>query len=379
MKNISVFGSTGSIGTQTLDIVRAFPGSFQVVGLSAGRNTELLLRQMEEFRPKVVCVQQPQDVAALKARFPAVEYLSGPEGLVQMAKLQVDVCVMAIVGFAALAPTLEAARSAKSLALANKESIVVAGSLLLPEVEASGCKLLPVDSEHNGLFQLLEGVKREQVDTIVLTASGGPLLRRPELALEAVTPEIAIRHPNWNMGPKISVDSATLMNKGLELVEASFLFDYPGSRIEVWIHPQSIVHAAVWLVDGTCLTQLGKPDMRAAIGHTLAYPERLPKVIQKLGLDQMAKLEFLPPDETRFPCLRLARQALESGPGSLIALNAANEIAVCAFLEKRISFPKIPQIVEEVLGQSWPAKVENLGQTVEIDVAARRAASSFFG
>jgi 1-deoxy-D-xylulose-5-phosphate reductoisomerase len=377
MKRLSLYGSTGSIGTQTLDIVRAFPDKFEVVALSAGKNIAVLRGQIQEFRPRLVCVMQESDLQILNREFPGVEFCFGETGLAQMARLDVEISVMAIVGFAALTPALEAAKHSKVLALANKESLVVAAALVKEAVKKSGCKLLPVDSEHNGLFQLLEGVPREQVQTLVLTASGGPLLKKPELAMRDVTPEIAVRHPNWSMGPKISVDSATLMNKGLELVEASLLFDVPSKDIEVWIHPQSIVHSAIWLVDNTCLAQLGKPDMRAAIGHTLAYPERLPAVIPKLGLDKMSNLEFLAPDNDRFPCLSLARNALQAGEGSLVALNAANEVAVSAFLERRLRFDQIAVVVQATLDKAWSRKLTGVEAILEIDLAARQVASSF--
>lgn len=382
MKRLSLFGCTGSIGTQTLEVVRAFPGQFDIVALSANKNVDLLRKQIAEFRPKFVSVGSVEDASRLLSEFPFLEATQGEQGLVQMGKLDVDLSIMAITGFAALAPTFEAVKASKTVALANKESLVVAGRLLKAEVARSGCKLLPIDSEHNGLFQLLDcfsdkQVPGKQVETLVLTASGGPLLRRPELPLSEVTPEIAVKHPNWSMGAKISVDSATLMNKGLELVEASLLFEVPGDRIEVWVHPQSIVHAAIWLTDGTCLAQMGKPDMRAAIAHTLSHPERLSNVIPRLTLAQMSNLEFLPPDEKRFRCLALARQALGQGDGYLVALNAANEVAVAEFLARRLSFDRIPGVVERTLEKGWPAKVGEVSEIFELDGTARRVASSY--
>ena len=293
MKGICVLGSTGSIGTQTLSIVSDFPDKYQVLSLSAGKNITLLKEQIRKFRPQFVSVQSPETITELKKEFPSVTFEEGEAGHKACVNVKgVEIVIVGIVGFAALAPTLEAIRLGKTIGLANKESLVVAGALMKKALRESSATLIPVDSEHNALFQLLMGREKREIATIVLTASGGPLLRRPELPLKEVTPEIAIKHPNWNMGPKISVDSATLMNKGLELIEAHFLFDFPEKQIEVWVHPQSIVHGAVWFNDNTCLAQLNKPDMRASIGFSLSYPERLPGVIPKLTLTEMSQLEF---------------------------------------------------------------------------------------
>ncbi len=374
-RGISVLGSTGSIGTQCLQIIESNPEKFVVASLAAGRNIDRLRGQIRQFWPSVVAVESSTDAAALRAEFPEVEIGHGIEGIRRCISAEgADIVVMGIVGFAALEPTLDAIAKDKTVALANKESLVVAGSLLKELVAKTGSKIIPVDSEHNALYQLLEGRERSQVKSVVLTASGGPLLKLPDLPLEEVTPAIAIRHPNWNMGPKISVDSATLMNKGLELIEAHFLFEVAPREIEVWIHPQSIVHGAIWLRDNTCLAQLSKPDMRSAIGYAMSPEARLDNVIPKLSLKEMARLEFLEPDERRFPALRLAREALLAGASSLIALNAANEVAVTAFLEGKLLFPGIASSIEETLQKHPQASIRTIGDVFEEDRKAREEA-----
>ncbi len=372
MKRLAVFGSTGSIGASTLELARRFPERLQVVALTAGKNVALLREQILEFSPRVVVVQDADDAVLLGREFPGLEVLHGQHGLVQCAGWDsIDIACQGIVGFAALEPTFELVRRGKAIALANKETLVVAGALLREELRRSASQCIPVDSEHNALFQLLEGKDRSSVATVVLTASGGPFWRTPELDLSQVTPERAVAHPNWKMGPKISVDSATLMNKGLEVVEAHALFDIAPERIEVWIHPQSIVHGAVWFTDGTCQAQLSKPDMKASIAHALAYPERLPSAVEKLSLRQMANLEFAEPDTARFPCLDLPRQALAAGQSSLIALNAGNEIAVQAFLEKRIRFPQIASVLTELLQRHLTTPIGDLPAIHAADAEAR--------
>jgi 1-deoxy-D-xylulose-5-phosphate reductoisomerase len=376
MKGIALLGSTGSIGTQTLSILSDFPGIYRVVSLSAGKNISLLKEQIKKFQPEFVSVQSEASIADLKKEFPNVTFSFGQEGNNQCVSHKgVEIVIMGIVGFAALSPTLEAIRLNKKIGLANKESLVVAGALMKSALKTSTATLIPVDSEHNALYQLLMGRSLKEIASIVLTASGGPLLKRPELPLKEVTPEIAVKHPNWNMGPKISVDSATLMNKGLELIEAHYLFDTPEKQIEVWVHPQSIIHGAVWFTDNTCLAQLNKPDMRASIGFSLSYPERLSQVIPKLSLSEMARLEFQEPDEARFPCLRLAREALRHGETALVYLNATNEIAVQAFLDRKILFPDIPSLIERVLTQVKDQKLTHLSQIYEWDKQARELAT----
>lgn len=372
MKSIAVMGSTGSIGTQTLQIVEAFPDRFRVVGLSAGRNLKLLRTQIQQFSPQFVVVAEARDAETLSKEFPELTIECGGNGLEAMAaRKECDLVVMGILGFAALAPTLAAVRAGKDVALANKESIITAGSLLQAEIAQSHGRCIPVDSEHNALYQLLLGQKRETVRSLVLTASGGPLLRRPDLPLDQVTPEIAVKHPNWSMGPKISVDSATLMNKGLELVEAHILFDFPAKDIEVWVHPQSIVHGTLCFNDNSVIAQLNRPDMRCSIGYAMAYPDRMDNVIEKLSFKDLAQLEFFEPDEIRFPALRLAREALDSGPSHLIALNALNEVAVNAFLQKRIHFGQIPELIERGLTEFPSTPINQLEDVFAADEQSR--------
>jgi len=377
VKAIAVYGSTGTIGENTLQLLRKHPDLFRAQVLVAGKNISRLRGQITEFHPAFVSVEKESDADILRREFPETEFGFGEAGLIAgVERSDVDLVVMGVVGFTALAPTIAAARAGKVIALANKESLVVAGPLVKKEAEAHGAVILPVDSEHNALFQLVEGRPREDIRTLVLTASGGPLLRRPELPLEEVTPAIAIAHPNWKMGPKISVDSATLMNKGLELIEAAFLFDFAQEDIEVWIHPQSIVHGAIWLQDNSCLAQLSKPDMKSSIGYALQYPKRLPQPIPKLTFKEMAQLEFMEPDVKRFPCLDLARQALEQGPSYLVALNAANEIAVARFLEGKLLFPQIPRVIESVLADHQAQSLDHLETIFAIDRHTREIAAT---
>jgi len=374
-KGISVLGSTGSIGTQCLKIIELAPERFRVVSLAAGRNIERLRQQIKYFKPSVVAVCHEHDARELRAEFPEIRVGAGERAIADcVAEDGVDVVVMGIMGFAALRPTLDAIAMNRTIALANKESLVVAGSLLREMVTKTQAKIIPVDSEHNALYQLLEGRDRSQVRTVVLTASGGPLLKLPDLPLDEVTPDIATRHPNWSMGPKISVDSATLMNKGLELIEAHFLFEVAPKDIEVWVHPQSIVHGAVWLKDNTCLAQLSKPDMRSAIGYAMSPDDRIAGVIPKLTLKEMSRLEFFEPDEKRFPALRLAREALEAGPSSLVAINAANEVAVGSFLEGKLLFSRIASTIEETLQRHQPKSITQIEDVFEQDLKAREVA-----
>lgn len=368
-----MLGSTGTIGTYTLDLVQAFPEQFEVLSLAAGKNREALHKQIRTFNPKTVSVIDETDAQWLKSEFPEVEVGVGEEGLKSCIEAEgVDVVIVGIVGFAGLAPTLHAIKKNKLIGLANKESLVTAGSLLRQEMEKSKSVVVPVDSEHNALYQLLKGVPLQEVETIVLTASGGPFLKQPSLKLNEITPEMAVAHPNWKMGPKISVDSATLMNKGLEVIEAHFLFGFSEEKIEVWIHPQSIVHGAIWLRDNTNLAQLSLPDMKSAIGYALSYPDRLRASIRKLTMDKMAQLEFFEPDTVRFPCLDLARKALRAGQSHIVALNAANEVAVEAFLNKKIGFHQIPQLIDATL-QSFSGKpIAQLEDVFHTDEVSRQ-------
>ncbi len=369
---LAVFGSTGSIGTTTLELARRSPENFEVVALTAGANIALLRSQIAEFNPRVVVVREEKAAREIAGEFLGVEVLWGEKGLVDCAGWDgIDIACQGIMGFAALAPTLELVRRGKTIALANKETLVVAGELLQRELRDSGARCIPVDSEHNAIHQLLVGKDASTVESLVLTASGGPFWRQPDLKWESVTPEMAIKHPNWSMGPKISVDSATMMNKGLEVVEAHFLFGFPIDKIEVWIHPQSIVHGAIWFEDGTCQAQLSRPDMKASIGYALAYPERLAGSVNKLSLKEFSQLEFSEPDATRFPLLNLPRAALRSGQSHLVALNAANEVAVGAFLAKRLPFSKLSSVLSEVLDTHPGVALDSLDMIFDADRKAR--------
>jgi 1-deoxy-D-xylulose-5-phosphate reductoisomerase len=378
-RTLAVLGSTGTIGTYTLEIVDKYPGQFRVVSLACGKNIEKLISQIEKYRPKVVSVEKSDSITDLKKRFPDVKFFSGSEGLLACLQSEpIDVAIVGVVGFAGLEPTVQALRHCKIVGLANKESLVVAGTLLKKEIANSKAICVPVDSEHNAVYQVLMGRGREEISSIVLTASGGPLLKHPEMNLDGVTPAFATNHPNWKMGPKISVDSATMMNKGLEVIEAHFLFDFPEPQIEVWVHPQSIVHGAVWFKDNSCIAQLTKPDMKSSIGYAMKYPDRPEKVIPKLTFKEMAKLEFFEPDLKRFPCLRLAREALMAGPSYLVVLNAANEVAVDEFLNGKIRFSEIPKFIEKQLRAHETLSLSNLEEVISLDQLSRDKARKSF-
>lgn len=378
-RTLAVLGSTGTIGTYTLEIVDKYPGQFRVVSLACGKNVEKLISQIERYRPKVVSIEKSDSITYLKKRFPEVKFFSGSEGLLACLQSEpIDVAIVGVVGFAGLEPTVQALRHCKIVGLANKESLVVAGTLLKKEIANSKAICVPVDSEHNAVYQVLMGRRREEISSIVLTASGGPLLKHPEMSLDDVTPAFATNHPNWKMGPKISVDSATMMNKGLEVIEAHFLFDFPEPQIEVWVHPQSIVHGAVWFQDNSCIAQLTKPDMKSSIGYAMKYPDRPEKVIPKLTFKEMAKLEFFEPDLKRFPCLRLAREALMAGPSYLVVLNAANEVAVDEFLNGKIKFSEIPKFIEKQLRAHETIALSNLEEVISLDQLSRDKARKSF-
>ncbi len=347
---IALFGSTGSIGVNTLDVVRRHPERFVVAALAAHRNIELLAAQIAEFHPSVVAVSDEAAASELKSRNPGCEILAGAEGLVELARRgEYDVFIGALVGFAGLAPTVEAIKLGKRIALANKETLVVAGELLTRMAEISGSEILPIDSEHSAIYQCLVGEPHESIRRIILTASGGPFRTLPKELFSNILPEAALRHPKWVMGKKITIDSATLMNKGLEIIEAKWLFGLPLSKIDVIVHPRSIVHSFVEFIDGSIKAQLAMPDMRQPIQYALAAPERLNVAYSLLDLAASSPLEFFPPDYDKFPCLTLARIAGERGGLYPCILNAANEIAVEAFLERRISFTKIPVLIESAM------------------------------
>ncbi len=389
MKRLAILGSTGSIGANTLAVVDRHPDRFAVVALSADRQVDRLFDQCLRYRPRYAAMADAAAAGRLQKKVREsgldCEVLSGAAGLEQIAAAsEVDAVMAAIVGSAGLRSTLAAAHAGKQLLLANKEALVMAGGLLMDAVAASGAMLLPIDSEHNAIFQALPrdfdgSLPRAGVRKLWLTASGGPFLRTERKLLDGVTPDQACAHPKWNMGRKISVDSATLMNKGLEVIEASFLFKANPAQIEVVIHPQSIVHSLVEYVDGSVLAQLGNPDMRTPIAHALAYPERIDPGVQSLDLCAIGTLQFERPDLDRFPCLRLAYRALEAGGNAPIVLNAANEIAVANFLAGALAFSRIAGFVEEVLARITPSRVRTLEDVLAADAQARAEAEQQLG
>jgi len=377
MKNLAILGSTGSIGISTLDVVSRHPDRFRVVALAAGKNSRLLEAQIRRFRPQTVALADENAARELRARcreFP-LEILGGMEGLIRVASHpDATLVVSAIVGAAGLVPTLSAIRAGKAVALANKETLVMAGELVVREAASHGATLIPVDSEHSAVFQALAGQRRDRVARVVLTASGGPFADLPLARLQAVTPQEALKHPNWKMGPKITVDSATLMNKGLEVMEAHWFFDLPAEQIHVLLHPQSIVHSLVEFVDGSVLAQMGVPDMRGPIAYALAYPDRLEGASPRLDLRTVGPLTFQEPDRERFPCLDLAYEALRMGGSMPAALNAANEVAVEAFLHERIGFMDIPRVVEAIMTRHRCTPIASLDHVLSVDRWARAEA-----
>ena len=393
MKRLALLGSTGSIGEQTLSVAEAFPERFRVTALAAGRRVEKLAAQVRRLRPELVAVADAEAAGALRAALgaeaPKIEW--GEAGLEAVATHDADLVVSALVGAVGLRPTLAAIRAGRDVALANKEVLVTAGALVLREVRAHGVRLLPVDSEHSAIFQVLAGQRRADLRRIVLTASGGPFRTWTAERIAAATIEQALAHPNWNMGPKITIDSATLMNKGLEVIEARWLFDVPAERIDVVVHPQSVVHSLVEMEDGSWLAQLGVPDMRGPIAVALAWPERLPLLdaggpladLAQLDLAATGRLDFEAPDPVRFPCLGLAYAALAADEAAPAALNAANEVAVAAFLDGRITFPEIAAtnaaVLEAHRARAGGAVLRDLGDVVEADAWARARARERLG
>ena len=374
---ISILGSTGSVGVQALDLIERFPDRFEVVALAAGRNAALLARQVGKHRPRLAAIGAAEGAGALQeaARLVRCEVVTGQEGLLAAASFPAaDIVVAAVVGAAGLPATYHALRAGKRVALANKESLVMAGPLLQQTLRESGGSLVPVDSEHSAVHQCLRGGSTDGVRRIILTASGGPFRTTPLEELRTVTPGQALKHPVWDMGKKISIDSATLMNKGLEVIEARWLFDLEPERLDVLLHPQSIVHSLVEMVDGSVLCQMGVPDMRGPIQYALGYPDRFPGPVPAPDLPALGTLEFFPVDRRRFPCLDLAYSALRAGGTAPAALNAANEIAVHAFLAGRLDFPGIPRVVEKVLERHRPVPVTTLAGVLEADAWSRGVA-----
>jgi 1-deoxy-D-xylulose-5-phosphate reductoisomerase len=380
MKNLSILGSTGSIGCNTLKIAEMFPDRFAVKALAAKNNIPMLARQIERFCPEIAVVFDEATALELNKKLPAgidVEVLFGENGYKAAATYEsVDLVVVAVVGAAGLIPTLSAIAAGKNIALANKETLVMAGDIVIEQAELNNIAILPIDSEHSAVFQCIEGNRREDVDKIILTASGGPFLNLPEKEFNKITPKDALNHPNWNMGKKISVDSATLMNKGLEVIEAKYLFDVSQEMIDVVIHPQSVIHSMVSFKDGTVMAQLGIPDMKGAIAYAMAYPERLALGQPTPDFVSIGKLTFEKPDMKKFPCLALAYAACEAGRTLPAVLNAANEVAVAAFLENRLSFIKIPQIIEKTMEHHVVVTDPTLNDILEADQWARKQAQN---
>ncbi len=378
-RKLSILGSTGSIGMSTLEVVRQFPERFQVVGLAAGRNVARLKEQIIEFRPRVVSLLHEEDAGALEALLKDMgdrpQILFGPQGYETVAtNPSVQMVVSAMVGAAGLLPTLAAIKSGKDIALANKETLVVAGELVMEAAREHSVRILPVDSEHSAIFQSLEGNHRKDLRRILLTASGGPFFSKSSEELRQVTPDAALCHPNWSMGRKITIDSATLMNKGLEVIEACRLFDVSVDQIVVHVHPESIVHSMVEYIDGSVIAQLGIPDMKIPIAYALTYPDRLPVKGPSLDLFQLCKLSFYPPDMDKFPCLRLAYEACRQGGTMPCALNAANEVVVQAFLDCKIGFTHIPRIIEDVMASHAAPRQATLEALLQTDRSARKKA-----
>jgi 1-deoxy-D-xylulose-5-phosphate reductoisomerase len=380
MPNLTILGSTGSIGVNTLDVVRQNSHRYQVYGLAAGRNIDLLADQIREFRPRVAAVATAEGVDLLARKlteagldrtdWPDLE--SGPQARIAISTArETDIVISAIVGVTGLAATYEAVRAGKRVGLANKEVLVSAGELVMQAVRESGAELIPVDSEHNGAHQCLRAGNRAEVTRLILTASGGPFRTTPIEQLSFVTPEDALKHPTWKMGNRITIDSATLMNKGFEVIEACWLFGFSPSQVDVVIHPQSSVHAMIEYSDGSILAQVSATDMRMPIQYALTYPERMQAPVPKLDWTEARRWEFSPPDFAKFPLLRMAYQCQQAGGSATCTLNAADEVAVEAFLERRISFPAITNVVEETIGKTPSRRAQSIGDILEMDRESR--------
>ena len=379
MKNIAILGSTGSIGRSTLSVAESYPDRFQIVALAAGSNLEAAVDQALRWRPRVMSMAAESDADALRVRLKKeglgeIEVVHGAAGTVRVATHpEVDFVVSAIVGVAGLEATYEAVRAGKILGLANKECLVAAGELITAEARRQGKPLLPIDSEHNAVHQCLRGGRMDEVDRIWLTASGGPFLNTPHSVFASITVEQALNHPTWKMGRRITIDSATLMNKGFEVIEACRLFHLPPGKVGVIVHPQSTIHSMVEFVDGSILAQFSVTDMRLPILYALTYPERIQSDM-RFAVSDLRHLDFCPPDLKKFPCLRLAYEAAEAGGTKTVALNAADEVAVAAFLEGSIGFDEIPRIIEDVLTATNSGKLESIAKVLEADAEARRLA-----
>lgn len=378
MKNIAILGSTGSIGANALKLIEANPDRYRVVGLAAGKNIDLLLKQIEQFRPLGAAVLEEALVEDLRERFRnhfGTEILAGSEGVVHVATMaEVDTVISAISGAAGLAPTYAAIKAGKSIALANKETMVMAGPLIMNDARQQGVSVLPIDSEHSAILQCLQGHHREDLRQVILTASGGPFLKFSLEAMKGVTPKQALRHPNWRMGKKITIDSATMMNKGLEAIEARWLFDLNIDQISILIHPQSIIHSMVEYKDGSIIAQMGVPDMLTPISYALSYPRHIETMLSPLRLDEIGTLNFMEPDMKRFPCLELAIKAARIGDSMPAVLNGANEVAVDFFLKGKIGFLEIPEVISKTMETHEPFAVESIEAVMAADAWSREAA-----
>jgi 1-deoxy-D-xylulose-5-phosphate reductoisomerase len=378
MKQVAILGSTGSIGTNTLRVIESFKGEFGVAALGAGSNIELLAEQIDRYRPLVVSVSDEESALQLlyllreRGVLPLPNIGTGVDGLSEVATCDgVEIVIGAVVGALGLLPTYRALEMGRRVALANKETLVIAGELMTRIANKSGAEILPVDSEHNALHQCLRGVERHELKKLILTASGGPFRTATEEEIAQATPELALNHPTWRMGAKITIDSATLMNKGLEVIEAHWLFNYSVDQIDIVVHPQSVVHSMIELIDGSIIAQLGRTDMRHAIQYALTYPSRRPTLLPKLDLTSYSKLEFYALDHEKFPCVSLAYEALRAGGTMPATLNAANEVAVAMFLEEKIKFGEIPRLIQGACEAHTPQPVTSLETVLAADLWAR--------
>jgi len=382
VKRISILGSTGSIGTSTLEVVSLFPDRFKVVGLTAGENIDKIETQIRRFKPSIVSLASEEAAKNLRDRCEDinVEVLSGMEGLIRISTIpEADIIVSAIAGSAGLIPTFAAVKAGKTIALANKETMVMAGEIITQEAKGKGVELLPVDSEHSAIFQVMQGERWEEVHKIILTASGGPFLKTSSEEKRKATVKDALKHPNWNMGTKITIDSATLMNKGLEVIEARWLFDVSINQIEVLIHPQSIIHSMVEFRDGSVIAQMGVPDMRIPIAYALSNTERLDLIMPRLDLAKIGMLTFEKPDLKRFPCLSYAYDVVREGGTMPVVLNSSNEVAVRAFLQKRIGFLDIEILVRETIERHKVSHAKTIEDVLMVDKWAREEAERIAG
>ncbi len=375
-KRITIFGSTGSIGESTLDIINSHPDKYEVIGLSVNSNYEKLLLQVKRFKPKIVSIRNPDSFKKFKDlnTDKNLKIINGSTSYEEILDFSTDLVMAAISGSAGLIPVISALKKGVSIALANKESLVCSGSLITSLAKSKNVDILPVDSEHNAIYQVLDVKNKSKISRLILTASGGPFLNKKIDDLKNISPDEAIKHPNWSMGKKISIDSATMMNKGLELIEACYLFGISEKKIEVVIHPESIIHSCVEYMDGSMLSQMGTPDMRTPISFTLAYPERIKTNVKRLNLHEIQKLTFFKPDFKKYPCLELAYHALELGKSAPTILNAANEIAVDKFLKEQIQFLSISKIVEKTLNKSSISFINSIKDVIEVDNESRKIA-----